>query len=58
MLSYRMTEQQDATWHQCGAAQAELEAAIAAILHAMTTQGVLVVSFMGLPLFYVQGGAA
>jgi hypothetical protein len=56
MLSYRLTQSQDATWRQCGAAQVQLEQALAAILSTMTDKGVLVVSFQGFPLFYVEAG--
>lgn len=56
MLSYRLSETQDATWRQYGAAQAELEQAIAEILSRMTTEGVLVVNYKGFPLFYVEQG--
>jgi hypothetical protein len=56
MLSYRLSQHQDATWRQCGAAQVQLEQAIAAILSRVTDEGVLVVSFQGFPLFYVEAG--
>jgi hypothetical protein len=58
MLSYRLSESQDATWKKCGAAQAELEQAIADILSTLTEEGVLVVGYQGFPLFYVEAGGA